>query len=227
VREQLVHECIAMTQYALASGKHVPPAVATAVEQARTTPADPTSDVGAITKVHDQLCKLVAPATPRALLLMGADHGAKGMRSMLGPVGLVRRMMIAAVASMVVFIGVSLTPYVNETLTVQTSDGISLFATELFWLAAAAMGASFAMLLQASGYVGRGSDERGYWIQFFLSVMAGFIVVALLPVDSVMGLSQPTIAVLGAFFASMVFRFLPGGRTPPPGDGGGHATQEP
>jgi hypothetical protein len=216
VREQLVHECIAMTQYALASGKHVPPAVATAVEQARTTPADPTSDVGAITKVHDQLCKLVAPATPRALLLMGADHGAKGMRSMLGPVGLVRRMMIAAVASMVVFIGVSLTPYVNETLTVQTSDGISLFATELFWLAAAAMGASFAMLMQVSGYVvNRNYDPRyepSYWIKFFLGIMAGFILVTLVPVDGVrdksLSLAQPTVAMLGGFSASAVFRIL-------------------
>jgi hypothetical protein len=138
----------------------------------------------------------------------------------------VRRMVAAAAVSTATFIATSTTPYVNEALTVQSSSGMDLLVTELFWLAAAAMGASFAMLLQASGYVGRGNDERGYWIQFFLSVMAGFIVVALLPVDAVTGLSPPTIAVLGAFFASMVFRFLPGGRTPPPRDGGGHATQE-
>jgi hypothetical protein len=146
------------------------------------------------------------------------------------PVVRVGRMVAAAAVSTGAFIATSTTSFVNQALTVQSNSGLELLVTELFWLAAAAMGASFAMLLQASGYVGRGSDERGYWIQFFLSVMAGFIVVALLPaggLEGVTGLSQPAIAVLGAFFASMVFRFLPGGRTPPPGNGGGHATQEP
>jgi hypothetical protein len=216
VREQLVHESVAMLQYALASGMRVSADTATLLEQARTEPADSSSDVAAIAKVHDQLSKLVAPATPRALLLMGADHSAQGLKSMLGPVGLVRRMMIAAVASMALFIGVSLTPYVNETLSVQNSSGLALFATELFWLSAAAMGASFAMLMQVSGFVvKRNYDPRyepSYWIKFFLGVMAGFILVTLVPVDGVkdstLSLAQPTVAMLGGFSASAVFRIL-------------------
>lgn len=102
-----------------------------------------------------------------------------------------------------------------------------LLASELFWLSAAAMGASFAMLLQAGGYAGRG-DERSGWVQLVVGVMAGFILVALLPVSELLGgagLSRPAIAVLGAFLASVAFRFLPGARTRP-GHERDHATTE-
>lgn len=139
-----------------------------------------------------------------------------------------RRSMVTAGISTAAFIALSLTPYVNERLTVQSSSGMELLAVELFWLSAAAMGASFAMLLQAGGRVGRG-DERSYWLQFAVGVMAGFILVALLPVGELaraMGLSQPTIAVLGAFLASVAYRFLPGARARP-GHERGHATTEP
>lgn len=218
VRDQLVRESTAMVQYALAGGMQLPPAIALALEQARAAPEGTVADVATITKVHDQLSRLVAPATPRALMLMGPEHGT-GLRAMLGPVGLVRRMMVAAVISMAVFIGVSLTPYVNESLTVQNSSGLELLATELFWLSAAAMGASFAMLMQVSSYVvKRNYDPRyepSYWIKFFLGVMAGFILVALVPFDggakgsaSSLSLAQPTFAMLGGFSASAVFRIL-------------------
>lgn len=214
VREQLLHECVAMVKYALASGMRVPAAAAAAVEQGRAAGAD-AADVAALTRVHDQLSKLVAPATPRALLLMGDEH-ARNRLPMLGPVGLVRRMMIAAVASMVVFIGVSLTTYVNNDTTIQTGEGWGLLAVELFWLSAAAMGASFAMLMQVSTYVvNRNYDpkyEASYWIKFFLGVMAGFILVSLVPVTEIQGstvnIVKPTIALLGGFSASAVYRIL-------------------
>jgi len=216
VREQLVNESIAMAQFALASGKNVSAATLTTLEQARTVPGEPSADVSAIARVHGQLSKLVAPATPRALMLMGPDQGKRGLKAMLGPVPLVRRMMVAAVISMLAFIGVSLTPYVNETLTVQNSSGLELLATELFWLSAAAMGASFAMLMQVSGYVvKRNYDpkyEPSYWIKFFLGVMAGFILVQVVPLAGFAGVDpnvpQLLLALLGGFAASAVFRIL-------------------
>jgi hypothetical protein len=215
VREQLLHESLAMAQYALASGMNVSPAAVATLEQAR---AAASGDVPAIVKVHDQLSKQVAPATPRALLLLGPDHSAGGgLKAMLGSVGLVRRMMIAAIVSMVVYIGTGLTPYVNASVrTVQNSEGLPLLVNELAWLAAAAMGASFAILMQVSGYVvKRNYDPRyepSYWIKFFLGVMAGFILVQLVPLAEKTGtdpnLSQLMVALLGGFSASAVFRIL-------------------
>jgi len=215
LREQLLHECLAMVQYALASGMRVPAAAAATVEQAR---ADGAADVAAMVKVHDQLSKLVAPATPRALLLMGPDHGGAGTwKSMMGSVALVRRVMVAAIASMVVYMAVGLSKDVNaNVLTVQNSWGITLLVNELAWLSAAAMGASFAVLMQVSGYVvKRNYDPRyeaSYWIKFFLGVMSGFILVQLMPFAKLAGtsgeLSQLMLALLGGFSASAVFRIL-------------------
>lgn len=214
VREQMLHEGLAMAKYALASGMRVPPQAAATLELARGAPD--TVDVAALARVHEQLGKLVAPATPRALLLMGDEHTRKRALPMLGPVGLVRRMMVAAVVSMVVFISVSLTKAVNNDVSVQTASGLPLLAVEMFWLSAAAMGASFAMLMQVSGYVvKRNYDpkyEASYWIKFFLGVMAGFILVSLVPVDELKGstvnIVKPTLAMLGGFSASAVYRIL-------------------
>jgi hypothetical protein len=216
LREQLVHESLAMAQYALASGMRVPPAAAVTLEQARAS-ADGAS-VAAMVRVHDQLSKLVAPATPRALLLLGPDHGrASTWKSMMGSVPLVRRVMFAALVSMVVYMVVGLSPQVNEHIrTVQNSSGLLLLLNELAWLSAAAMGASFAVLMQVSGYVvKRNYDPRyepSYWIKFFLGVMAGFILVQLMPVPKLAGtsgdVSQLMLALLGGFSASAVFRIL-------------------
>ena len=219
VREQLVHESVAMAQYALASGMNVSPAAVATLEQARDAPADAPADIAAIVRVHDQLSKQVAPATPRALLLLGPDHAATrgGVKAMLGSVGLVRRMMIAAIAAMVLYIVVGLSPYVDDSVrTVQNSSGIKLLLNEMAWLSAAAMGASFAVLMQVSGYVvKRNYDPRyepSYWIKFFLGVMSGFILVQLMPLAKLAGtggeLSQLMLALVGGFSASAVFRIL-------------------
>lgn len=134
----------------------------------------------------------------------------------------VRRTLVTAGISMAAFIALSITPYANEALTVQSDPKMMLLVSELFWLSAAAMGASFAMLL---GH----RDERSYWVRFVVGVMAGFILVALLPVSGLAGIAElprPTIAFLGAFLASMAFRFLPGAHTRP-GHERDHATTEP
>lgn len=216
MREQLLHECVAMVKYALASGMRLPAAAVAAVDQGRAAGAD-ASDVAALTRAHDQLAKLVAPATPRALMLMGDEH-VRNRLPMLGPVGLVRRMMIAAVVSMVVFIGVTLTKVSGDnSITISTGSGLGLLTVELLWLSAAAMGASFAMLMQMSTYVVQRSYdpkyEASYWIKFFLGVMAGFIMVSLVPVEEAgtgtgTSLLKPTIALLGGFSASAVYRIL-------------------
>jgi hypothetical protein len=176
-----------------------------------------------------------SPATitgPRERIAPEADPGHVVVRQELDPPPAVpvKRMIATAAASTAAFVALSLTPYVGETVsTVQNSFGPPLLVNELFWLSAAAMGASFAMLLQAGGFRRMEGDGRRYVLQFFVALMAAFILVTLVPVGGLLastGLSQPNLALLGAFFASMVFRFLPGGRMPP-ANGGDNATQEP
>jgi hypothetical protein len=223
LREQVLHECIAMTRYALASGMAVPPAIANTVENARFAPADKPMDMAPIVKAHDQLAKLVAPATPRALLVMGDEHSHGSRLAWVGSVGLVRRMMGVAVACVLVFVALSLTAATTNSktpVTIDTNDGWILLINELYWMAAAGMGASFALLRQVNDFiVARTYDpkyEPTYWIKFLLGVMAGYILATLIP--TVMGvkdlsagpatLGVPMLALLGGFSASAVYRIL-------------------
>lgn len=220
LREQVLHECVAMIRFALASGMTVPPTIADIVEKARFTPADQPMEMAPVIKVHSQLARMIAPATPRALLVMGDEHSTSKL-AWFGSVGLVRRMMAAAVISVVVFMVLGMSDYItSKRLSPETADGLPLLVNELFWMSAAAIGASFAMLMQVNDFiVKRTYDpkyEPSYWIKFVLGVMAGFIMAVMLPVakvspdgsEIVSALELPTLAMLGGFSASAVYRIL-------------------
>jgi len=223
MREQLLHESIEMIRYAFAKGKGVPTAVVDVVEQYQSQsqrpgakPLDPT----ALVQAHGRLAKLVAPATPMGIVLLSGASGGDRW-SFLGPVPLVRRLMKTALACVAAFMLLSLTKLVNGTdIDVLHSRGVELLVNELFWLSAAGIGASFTMLFQVNEYIARSNYdpkyEPSYWIKFFLGVMAGFILVTLLPLPEstaaegagTLSLMKPTLAMLGGYSASAVYRIL-------------------
>jgi hypothetical protein len=231
LRDQILRECTEMVRYALSSGIRVSPALVETVDAARAAPPAGTSDLAALAGAHERLSKLVAPATPRALVLFAEeDRKQKGtMLRLPGPVRLVRRMALAALVSVTLFIGSSLSRYVShDSGDVLDSFGRALLINEMFWLASAGVGASFAMLFQVNEFiVNRSYDpkyESSYWIKFLIGVIAGFILVALIPLDGLEGgaaaaaggktataaqaLARPTLAMLGGFSASAVYRIL-------------------
>src|ERR671933_1475636 len=87
VQEQVLKASEAMVRYALASGLRVPEKAVQAVSRARLSWDDPqsTEDLDpALLRAHDELVRLVAPATPRTILLI--SEGRRTRLSMLGPV---------------------------------------------------------------------------------------------------------------------------------------------
>ncbi|HEU4557878.1 MAG TPA: hypothetical protein VFS20_08520 [Longimicrobium sp.] len=224
VREQMLQECEVLARYALASGMSVPAPAINAIETARFAPADQPFDTAALVKAHDQLCRLVAPATPRALMIMGDEHNAASRLAWMGSVGFVRRMMAAAVISVILFFALSATHWTTSgaSKTFLDGEGLVVVMNQLFWMSAAGIGASFALLRQVNDYiVARNYDpkyEPTYWIKFLLGVMAGFIMAALLPEvigaqtegasNATTALGVPTMAMLGGFSASAVYRIL-------------------
>lgn len=224
LREQMLQECEVLTRYALASGMTVPASAINAIEAARFAPADQPLDVTPLVKAHEQLSRLVAPATPRALLIMGDEQSAASRLAWMGSVGFVRRMMGAAVISVVVFFVLSATPFTTtgEAKSFSNGQGWDVVFNQLFWMSAAGIGASFALLRQVNEYiVARNYDpkyEPTYWIKFLLGVMAGFIMATLLPdaigsqtegaSSTATALGVPTLAMLGGFSASAVYRIL-------------------
>lgn len=252
VRDQILLASQAMAKYALAAGMKVPAelvekleslSVAPAVCEEAPVPMDasaedalpetkapepkkPAADVSRqLTHIHNRLAELVAPATPKTILLLATEEAKGGFWLFLGRVPLVRRLMALACISMVGFVLVSLSGDVNgQGFDLLTNSGITLLLSELFLLFASSIGASFANLFEAQRYIKDGTFdpkyESSYWVRYVLGLMAGTILALLIPIEALAGggaegggsivdqLGKPILALLGGFAASAVYRIL-------------------
>ena len=190
----------------------------------RAVPSSQNPGIRKLVAVHAGLSQIVAPATPQAILLL-ASHGA-GSRvwSFLGPVTLVRRMMLAAIASLALFMGMALFPEVTGDISFQDASSEDLLHNLVFLLAAAGLGASFAALFLVNRFIAEASYdpkfEASYWIKFALGLIAGIILAQLVPIGDtalhteesahtgIGRLAKPTLALLGGFSSALVYRIL-------------------
>jgi hypothetical protein len=220
LHELLSQECDAMVRYLLSAGKRCPPALVRAVERARSGGA---RDTGALAAAHGQLARLAAPAIPATLLML--DRRTGRWRT-LGSVELVRQLMVTTLLLVAAFVGLSLLRYVGDDAHgVARDSGLALLANELFWMASAGLGASFALLYQLNQYVTRRTYDAahapGYWVRLLLGIVAGFILVTVLPLpaldpgatvgsaaEAAHTFTKPLLAMLGGFSASAVYGIL-------------------
>jgi hypothetical protein len=218
LRDQLLREAVEMIRYAFASGKSVPTSVVDMVEQYESHPGDvPSLDASGLVLVHSRLAKIVAPATPRAIVIL-AEGDAHTRFGFLGPVALVRQLMGVAIFCVLAFVLIGLTEVTGATtVTIANNWGWLLLLNQMWWLAAAGVGASFANLFRVNEYIEKSNYNpryaSTYWVKFLLGVMAGYILVALLPIDlrgdgAGLHLMQPAVAMLGGYSASAVYRIL-------------------
>lgn len=224
-------ECEAMARFALSSGLKVPGgllqrlrALEAAVEQGTDDPQG--GVVRRLGDCHSQLAQLIAPATPRTILLLDSEARQGGFLRFLGPLPLTRQMMITALLSLAALICLTLSPDVNgskNNTDILLGSGMPLLLNELFLLAAAALGASFSALFIANRYLQEGTfDPRyniSYWVRFVLGLIAGFILGTLIDInslhtaagsaaDAASPFARPLLAMLGGFSASVVYRIL-------------------
>jgi hypothetical protein len=214
-----------MTRHALSNGRALPAAILHSLQSAALAVEPPEGsgpprvlspdELKGLTQAHNHLARVVAPATPQTLLLL--KQNAQSVFSFLGPLPFVRRMMLATICCLVLFIGLSLNEYVNvpDEGDIFKGEGVPLLLNELFFMAAAGLGASFAALFEASRYIADCSFEERfeatYWIKFFLGLVAGLILVTLVPIQVSQGMSEvtrPTLAMLGGFSATAVYRMI-------------------
>ncbi len=254
VGDELLHECQAMSRYAFASGLKVPGALmeglthymvqeekvfagfseekGNMVSSGDRIPENPiiphqglNHHVRNLAMIHGQLSDIIAPATPRTVLLLANEEAKGSAWHFLGPVPLIRRMMFVAIISLIGLIIVSLSPDVDghpDHFSLLHNSGFPLFLNEMFLLSAAAIGASFGALFQAKRYIQEGTFdplyESSYWIRFVLGLLAGTMLGSLIPVESYadegikratwQGFGQPLLALLGGFSAGAVHRIL-------------------
>jgi hypothetical protein len=222
-------ECEAMAKFALSSGLKVPGNLLRRLRALQVAIDSNDNDLtgelmSRLGECHNQLSHLVAPATPRTILLLDSAAGQKTLLRFLGPLPLIRQMMVTALLSLAALIIITLSPNVNgsdHNSNILLGSGLTLLLNEMFLLSAAALGASFSALFIANRYIQEGTfDPRynvSYWMRFVLGIIAGFILAALIDVDAFQASSnssvttpfaRPLLAMLGGFSASVVYRIL-------------------
>ena len=227
---QIVEEIDVMLQHALAQGLSVGADIPASFESLRRTldtrpdGAEVPSSLGQLTRIHSDLSRLVAPALPGSLVFLKQERENAGHLHFLGSVGLVRRLMSVALLSIVALFALSLSQEVNgspSNFSLLKNSGYSLLLNELFLLAAASLGVSFANLYQAQIYLrNRTFDptlEPSYWVRYVLGIMSGTILAFLVPVEHLLegsneatmhGMAKPTLALLGGFSTQALYRIL-------------------
>jgi hypothetical protein len=211
-----------MVRHLLGKGLRAPAAlVQSAAEFEAAHAAGQPIALAKLASAHEKLAKLVAPASPSTLFLLDRAYHKPIRFGSLGPVSVVRHIVLASLACVLAFIALSIFHLTVSPAAPGQPGLVSTFwhalAENVYWLAAAGVGASFAVLFQVNESIANGTfdpdDAPAHWIKVFLGVVAGFILVALVPVDGFDSpdakvLAKPTIALLGGFSAQAVYRIL-------------------
>jgi hypothetical protein len=175
----------------------------------------PPARLDELARAHAALARLITPATPRGILLLnrGRQHG---RFRQLGPVRLIRQMLLVVILLLAGFVVLSTSKYINDTSgDVFRDSGISLLLNELFYLCAGGLGAAFYALFTAYQFIAEGTYdttyESSYWIRFILGLIAGVLLPSLIPISSgnTQGsVTRPLLALLGGFSAAVLYRIL-------------------
>lgn len=236
IRDHLYIECKAMAEYALKKGKGIPSSTIETIESFEDMESDdsgnktqPDPGISDLVNVHKELSKIVRPAIPQAISLLQIEQK-KNFLKYLGPIPMVRWMIMVAIISLLTFIaGIVFSPDINTGLS-DTYDNMSgpfkfifggkySFFELFFLLSASGLGASFAALYKANNYIKDltfdQNQQSSYWVRFLLGLISGLIL-AVFVSDKTMnnadfltdGIGRPLLAILGGFSADLVYTFL-------------------
>jgi hypothetical protein len=232
LRQQLYQEAHAMAEYALTNGFNIPTSAISTLERYK---IDEDNDgyidgvrldlpIEPLVKAHQALTRAIQPAKPRTVLLLDQEKKHKARLSFLGPVSLIRQLMIAGLISLIMFIGLALFAEVNSAGgNIFKSNGLALLLNLLFYISAAGLGASFSALYKANSYITNGTFDptyqASYWIRFFLGLISGLILAVLISEEAFDaanaegkfledGIVRPLLAILGGFSADLAYTVL-------------------
>lgn len=224
LRGQLEVECEAMMRYAFASGIRVPSEIGLQVSGFAPEPRDTVgsgqpADPKRLVETHNQLAALVAPATPRTILY--ATSAKPGLLGNFGAIPLLRQLALMAWMALGVLVGAVTSGYAGSgtpgSMAASNAVGVVVVVNQLFFAAAATLGACFFALFKAQRYVGKTTFDPlyipVYWTRVVLGVLAGMILANFLSIDGVIGLvpdhlERVSVALLGGFSADAVFTIL-------------------
>lgn len=223
IRHRLVQENLAMIKYLASEGKSIPKLAEKVLDSEDENLNDDCLTGNEILLLHKQLSNKIQPAKPKTILLLYMESKKGKWHNFLGPVSLVRSLMATTLFSLIVFIGVGLSPQVdakNLSEGILNSSGFNLLLNLIFILSAAALGGCFSGLFQINKFINNGTYdpkyESSYWIRLLLGLIAGLMLAVIIPVSTNIEfgdgkstqLTIPLLAMLGGFSATLAYRIL-------------------
>jgi hypothetical protein len=213
-----------MVKYLAAEGSAIPSEARKLIDRSQGEGKNTEWTSTELLELHKCLSGKVAPARPKTIWLLYKEEQKGKWFGFLGPVSLVRRLMVTTLVSLACFILIGLSSHVNSDSVskgILDDHGIELFLNLMFFLSAAGLGACFSNLFEANKYIVRSTFdpkyESSYWIRFVLGLIAGLMMAVLIPssveaeVNQSSGISfitVPLLAMLGGFSASLFYRVL-------------------
>jgi hypothetical protein len=221
----LLEECFSMVEHLSAEGKTIPALASSILKFEKENCCDVDLKEQDVLKLHNELSKKIAPARPKTIWLLCKESQKKSILNFLGPVSLVKRLMLVAIISLIIFILISLSDKINgEAIrnTIFEESGFNLFIILSFYITSASLGAAFSNLFQANKHILKNTFdpkyETSYWIRFVLGVIAGFLLAVIIPMPerfmednhttNMEVFMRPLLAMLGGFSAALVYRIL-------------------
>jgi hypothetical protein len=173
----------------------------------------------ALSRAHMALAAIIAPATPEAILVISNERIKHPLMTGFGPVPIARQMLGLALVSLIVLLGVSLSPVVNEpnmSKNLLELSGVPLLMIEIFLLSAASLGSCFANLQRISRFVSNGTydpkSQSTYWTRWVMGIISGIVLSQLvydLFVPTPYGVvGQPLLALLGGYSVDVVHSII-------------------
>jgi len=221
IKDTLITECGAMIRYALSNGIKVPAEVVKTYENYVNPSPKPYSsepDISGLVSIHERLSLIVEPAKPGALLLIQEDTNEKSWLRFLGPVKLVRRMMVVGFASLILLIIISMHPCVNAVASNwdpnQQQISFETLIRSIFLLAAASLGVTFVILFRLRQFLGKGTFDPRYepyhWIRYFLGIMSGYLLANMIHIEKTLqsDFGKPLLALLGGASSDVVYNII-------------------
>ena len=187
--------------------------------------------LSSLAAAHLELTRLIAPAKPGTLVLLSDDRRRYPFRNSFGAAPMARTMLVIAVLSLVVLLGIALSHQVtaaNLSKGLLNLEGVPLLVNEVFLVAAAGVGASLANLKYLDRYISNCTYSRrydgSYWTRLVMGLISGVVLSQIVYGALIAGhiapaagsdannilttLGQPVLALLGGFSAELVHDVL-------------------
>jgi hypothetical protein len=213
LHDLVLKECLAMAKHILVSGKKLPPGTMETIQSFAASPE--CQNAKDLIPVHEKLAEIIAPASPKTIVLLEMESAKRNRLKSLGLIPLIRQLSLVAIISLIVFIFCQSFEIADTTLDVMDQSGLQFLLIIITLVASAGMGASFVSLFQANKYITAGTYdpkyESSYWARFILGIIAGVILSVLIPIGKggqAGDLGRPLLAMLGGFSANLVYRIL-------------------